>query len=93
MPAGLGGAQPIFLAPNIVTRHWDDVLTFRELDLEYHQGLFAERHFRAGEIELPHPHELLVVNALDVGAVREEAFAPVFQGLGIVQAQDFIVGH
>jgi hypothetical protein len=86
MPVSLGGAQPIFLAPNIVARHRDDVLSFRELDLEYHQGLFAERHFRAGEIKFLHPHELPVVNELDVGAVGEEAFAPLFQGLSIVQA-------
>src|ERR1035437_8244426 len=92
MPAGLGGAQPIFLAPNIVARHRDDVLAFRELYLEYHQGLFAERHFRAGEIELPHPHEAPIIDALDLLAMRQESLAPSLQRFGVMQAQDLDIG-
>ena len=63
-----------------------------ELDLEDHQVLPAEGGLGAGEIELPHPAEALVIDRLGLVAVGEEALAPVLQRLGIVQPQDLDVG-
>src|SRR5262249_54928768 len=71
-------AQPGFLAGDVVAGDRHHALASGELDLHHHHGLFAERHFRRGEIELPHPHEALVVDALDLLAMRHEAVAPVF---------------
>ena len=49
--------------------------------------------FRAGEVELPHPHEARVIDALDLGAMGKEPVAPRLEGLRIMQAQDLDVGH
>ena len=54
---------------------------------------YSERGLRGGEIELPHPAEALVIDAGDLGAVREEALAPGLQRLGVVEPQDLDVGR
>ena len=55
-------------------------------------SLLAERHLGRGEIELPHPHEALVVEPLGLLAVGQEALAPGLERLGVVQPQDLDVG-
>jgi len=65
---------------------------FGHLDLEYHQVAGAERHFRTGEIEFPHPHEALVIKAQDLVAMGEETLPPGLECLSVVQLQDFDVG-
>ena len=87
-----GVAQAALLARDIVARHRHHALPLGELDLEHHQVLLAERHFRRRQIELPHAHKAPVVNALDLLAVGEEALAPGLQRLGVMQAQDLDVG-
>ena len=77
---------------NIVARDRHDALPLGELDLHHHHVLLAERHFGSREIELPHAHEALVVNALHLLAVGEKPLAPSFERFGIMQAQDFDVG-
>src|SRR6185437_5228093 len=66
---------------------------FGELNLEVHVAVEAEGDLRAGQVELPHPAEALIVERADALAVGVEAGAPGTQGLGIVQAQDLDVGH
>src|SRR3974390_1730441 len=87
-----GAAQAQLLAPDIVARHRHHALSFRELDLAIHHVLLTERHFRSRQIELPHPHKALIVNALDLLAMDQEPRAPVLQRLGVMQAQDLHIG-
>ena len=79
-------------ARDVVAGHRHHALPLGQLHLEHHHGLLAEGHLGRGEIELPHPHEALVVEPLDLLAMGEEALAPVLQRLGVVQAQDLDVG-
>ncbi len=47
----------------------------------------TEHHFGAGEIEFPHPAELLVIHGLDLVAVDLEALTPMGQGRGVMEPQ------
>src|ERR1043166_9945014 len=71
--AAFAPAQPRFLARDVVARDRNHTLPLRQLKLEYHHVLLAERHFGRREIELPHPHETLIVELFQIIAVREEA--------------------
>src|SRR5580698_402306 len=89
--AAFARAQPRFLARDIVARRRRDALVLGKLDLKYDHVALAERHLGAGEVELPHPHEALIVKPHHLVAVGKETFAPGFERLGIVQLQDFDV--
>jgi hypothetical protein len=62
----LGSKQALLLAHDVIPRHRHHFLALGELDLEYHPVLLAERHFRCRKIELPHPHEAPIIDALDL---------------------------
>ena len=49
------------LTRDIVARRRHHALPPRELQLEHHHGLFAERHLRCCEIEFPHACEARIV--------------------------------
>src|ERR1700730_18649782 len=78
-------SQAGLLARNIIASHRNDALLFGQLHLEHHHILLAERHLRRGEIELPHPHEALVIEPLDLLAMREKTFAPGLERVGVMQ--------
>src|SRR5262245_1711821 len=90
--AVLARAQPCLVTRDVVARHRDYALALGELELAHHHSLLAERHFRGGEIELPHPYETGIVEALNFFAMSEETRAPVLERLGVVQAQDLDIG-
>src|SRR5262249_26557125 len=92
LPA-FGSAQAAFLVQEIIARHWHDALPLGHLDLEHHGRMVAEVHFRGGKVEFPHAHETRIVNPLHFFLVDKEALTPGLQRLGIVQAQDFNIGH
>src|SRR6266852_2931256 len=81
------------LSINQVARDRNNALPFRELDMEHHHILSAERHFRRSKIKLPHAHEALIIEALRLLSVSVETLTPGLQRVGIVQAQDFDVGN
>src|SRR5581483_1215952 len=83
--AAFDAAQTCLLAGDVVARHRHDALALGQLDLDIHHGVLAERRFRRRQIELPHPHEALVIELLGFLGVGEEAFAPGLQGFGIMQ--------
>src|SRR5205085_12439105 len=64
-----------------------------QLDLENHKLVAAERDFGAGQIELPHAAETLVVKLGDRIPLRLEAPPPLLKRLGVVQAQNLHVGY
>src|SRR3972149_4673073 len=86
--AGIGALE----FGRIVTRQRHRVLTARKLHLEHHLPDVAERDLAAGQIELPHAAESLVVERARLVAVSEEAAAPLAPRLGVVQPQDLDVG-
>src|SRR5690606_24062568 len=86
--------QGLLALLDITARDRHDVVLARQLDLEDDQILPAEGGFRAGEIEIPHAAEALVVDRLGLVTVDEEACPPVLERLGIVEAKDLdVVDH
>src|SRR5262249_33240400 len=65
----LATAQTGLFAPDVISRHRHHTLALGELELEHHHVLLGEGHFGGGEIEFPHPHEALVVDALGLLAM------------------------
>src|SRR5262245_46505439 len=65
-----------FPAVDVVARDRHRVDAARELDLPDHEPPAPEAHLTAGEVELPHPHEALVVDPLRLALRRHEAAAP-----------------
>src|SRR5216683_3867673 len=90
---GFKSTQTRLLDGDVVARDRNNALPFRELDLEHHHILSAERHFRRSKIKLPHAHEALIIEALRLLSVSVETLTPGLQRVGIVQAQDFDVGN
>ncbi len=72
-------------------RHRIDFLG--NLDLKHDRIFEAEGAFGSCEIEFPHPAEALVVKRRRLLPPGEKALAPMAQGLGIMQPQDFDVRH
>src|SRR6202166_2785273 len=89
--AGFARAQSRFFARDIVARRRRDAFVLGQLDLKYDHVAAAECHLGAGEVELPHPHEALIVKPHHLVAVGKETLAPGFERLGIVQLQNFDV--
>src|SRR5712672_2950928 len=75
-PAAFESAQAGGFSTYIVAGHRYDALPSCQLHLEDHQGLLPEGHLGRGKIEFPHPHEALIVDALDHVAVDEQSLAP-----------------
>ena len=76
---------------NVIPRHRHDPLAPGELDLEIHQVLLPERHFRRRQVKFPHAGKTLVIEAHRLFAPRHEAVAPGLQRFSIMQPQDFDV--
>src|SRR4029450_6311853 len=81
--------EPALLARNIVPRDRHHALALGKLDLHHHHVLLAEGHFRSCEIELPHTHEMRLIDPFDVLAMSQKPLTPGLQGLGIVHAKNF----
>src|SRR5918911_2569693 len=90
--AAFDAAQSRLFARDVVARHRHDVLALCELYLHDHHGLLTERHLGSGQIELPHPTETRIVDALDRLAMREEPLPPGLQRLRIMQPENLDVG-
>src|SRR5260370_36968640 len=82
-PIALTCAQARFLPDDVVARDRHHALLSGQLNLEHHHTVLAKRHFRAGEIELPHPAEPVVVEPLDLLAMRQESLPPDAPGLTV----------
>src|SRR5215471_5716155 len=87
----LDSTQPRLFPRNIIAGRGREALPLRHLDLEYDHLAQPKRHFRASQIELPHSHETLVVEAHNLVAMGQKAFAPGFERLGVMQLQDLNV--
>lgn len=64
-----------------------------EDDLEQLQRAGGEGRNRAGEIQPPGAHEVVAVHCFDLLRLTIKAREPVFQGLGVVQAQVLDIQH
>src|SRR5205814_9836716 len=63
--------QPGLFSPDIVAGGRCKALPFRHLNLEHDHIAQPKRHFRAGQIKLPHPHEALIVETYHLVAMGE----------------------
>ena len=76
---------------HVVPRQRGGGLVAGELELPDHVVEVAERVFAAGEVEFEEAAEAFVVEGGDGVAVGVEAAAPVADGFGVVEAEDFDV--
>src|ERR1700722_17083484 len=74
--AAFDGAQTRFFTRYVIACRRRDTFVLGYLDLEHDHVTFAKRHLRAGEVEFPHPHKVLIVEPHHLVAVGEKAFAP-----------------
>src|SRR5260221_14754172 len=90
----LGGAWHVAALPvdDIVALQRYGVDGARQLHLPDHVFVAAEGDLRAGEIELPHTAEALVIELANLGPVGLEAVPPGAQRLGVVQTQYLDIG-
>src|SRR5262249_19855963 len=77
----------------VIPRQRHRVDPLRQLHLEAHQPLPAERDLGADEIHFPHPAEALVIDLTYAGAITLEAIPPCSQRVGVMQTQDFEIGN
>ena len=75
----------------IVARRRHRILAFGQLELEHHETARAKDGLATGQIELPHPAKSFVIEFPGLFTVLHEAFAPVFERVGVVVAQNLYV--
>src|SRR6266849_4742857 len=78
----------------VAARPWDALtLRAREGDLKQLQGSDAEGDKRSGQVEPPGSYEFGVEFLGDFRRAEFETIQPVFQGLGVMEAQVLHVVH
>src|SRR5262245_5001959 len=78
---------------DVVAHNWRRIALPSKQHLEDKLASGPKHQFGTDEIELPHSAKALIIHISDLCATGLEAPAPVVEGLGIVQTQEFNIGH